>query len=136
MAMRRIYQASMPAKERNQIIRQFSSVQKRAAVLISGTFCTTAAKALNVELYLTPMKHQIKRVVREAAIRVRTGPVHATPRSAVTPRTREEIKQGGQTPIKAQMMKKDRELWSSPRIKDRSLRDTAGLPASPMTDRT
>jgi hypothetical protein len=79
MAMRRTYQAvvipqmlygaaawcqaSMPAKERNQIIRQFSSVQKRAAVLIGGAFRTTAAEALNIELYLTLMKHQIERVV-------------------------------------------------------------------------
>jgi hypothetical protein len=99
------YQASMPAKERNQIVRQFASVQKRAAVLISGAFRTTAAEALNIELYLTPMKHQIERVVCETAIWVRTGPVHAIPRSAVTPRTREEIKQGGITPIEAQMMK-------------------------------
>jgi hypothetical protein len=52
------YQASMPAKERNHIIQQFASVQKRAAILISGAFRTTAAEALNIELYLTPMKHQ------------------------------------------------------------------------------
>jgi hypothetical protein len=57
------YQASMPAKERNQIVWQFASVQKRAAVMISGAFRTTAAEALNIELYLTPLKHQIERVV-------------------------------------------------------------------------
>jgi hypothetical protein len=75
MAMRRIYQAvvipqilygtaawsqaSMPAKERNHIVQQFTSIQKRAVVLISGAFHTTVAEALNIELYLTPMKHQI-----------------------------------------------------------------------------
>jgi hypothetical protein len=57
------YQASMPAKERNQIVQQFASVQKRAAVLISVIFRTTAAEALNIELHLTPMKHQIERMV-------------------------------------------------------------------------
>jgi hypothetical protein len=31
------------------------------------------AEALNIKLYLTPMKHQIERVVSETAIRVRTG---------------------------------------------------------------
>jgi hypothetical protein len=107
MAMRRIYQASMPAKERYQIIQQFTSVQKRAAVLISGAFRTTAAEALNIELYLTPMKHQIEQVVCETAIRVRTGPVHSIPRSVIISRTREEIKQSRQTPIKAQMVKKN-----------------------------
>jgi ribonuclease HI len=110
------YQASMPAKERNQLVQQFASIQKRAAVLIRGAFRTAAAEALNIELYLTPMKHQIERMVREAATRVHTGPAHAIPRSAVTPRTREEIKQGGQTPIGAQVMK-DRGLWSPPRTK-------------------
>jgi hypothetical protein len=51
------YQASMPAKERNHIVQQFASVQKRAAVLISGVFRTTAAETLNIKLYLTLMKH-------------------------------------------------------------------------------
>jgi hypothetical protein len=109
------YQASMPAKERNQLVQQFASVQKRAAVLISGAFRTTAAEALNIELYLMLMKHQIEQVVCEVAIRVRTGPVHAVPSSAVIPRTREEIKQGGRTPIEAQMVKKHRGLWPPPR---------------------
>jgi hypothetical protein len=133
MAMRRIYQAvvipqilygaaawyqeSMPAKKRNQIIQQFAFIQKRAAALISGAFRTTAAEALNIKLYLTPMKHQIEQVVCETAIRVLTGPVHAIPRSAITPRTREEIRQGGQTPIEAQMAKKNGGLWSPPRTK-------------------
>jgi hypothetical protein len=89
------YQASMAAKERNHIIQQFISIQKRAAILISGAFRTTAAEPLNIELYLTLMKHQIEQVVCETTIQVRTGPVHAIPRSAITPRTRKEIKQGG-----------------------------------------
>jgi hypothetical protein len=54
------YQASMPAKERYQIIQQFTSVQKRAVVLISRAFRMTVVEALNIELYLTPMKHQIE----------------------------------------------------------------------------
>jgi hypothetical protein len=125
----------MPAKERNQIVRQFASIQKRAAVLISGAFRTTAAEALNIELYLTPMKHQIGQVVCEAAIRVRTGPVHVIPRSAVIPRTREEIKHGGRTPIEAQMVKKDGGLVTT-QGQDMPLDDTAGLPASPMAGGT
>jgi hypothetical protein len=51
------YQASMPAKERNHIIQQFASVQNKAVILISGAFRTTVAEVLNIELYLTPMKH-------------------------------------------------------------------------------
>jgi hypothetical protein len=104
------YQAGMPAKERNHIVQQFASIQKRAAVLISGAFRTTTAEALNIKLYLTPMKHQIERVVCETAIWVRTGPVHAIPRSAITPRTQEKIKQDGQILIKTQIMKKNKEL--------------------------
>jgi hypothetical protein len=107
----------MPANERNQIVRQFTSVQKRAAVLISEAFRTIAAEAFNIEFYLTPMKHQIERVVREAAIRVRTGPIHTIPRNAVIPRTREEIRQGGMTPMEAQMVSKNGGLWSPPRGK-------------------
>jgi hypothetical protein len=54
------YQASMPAKERNHIVWQLASVQKRAVILISEAFRTTAAEAPNIELYLTSMKHQIE----------------------------------------------------------------------------
>jgi hypothetical protein len=63
------------------------------------------------------MEHQIERVVQEAAIRVCTRPVHAIPRIAVTPCTREETKQGGQTLIEAQMVKKGGGLWLLSRTK-------------------
>jgi hypothetical protein len=51
------YQASMPAKERNHIVQQFVSVQKRTAVLISRVFHTTVAKVINIKLYLTLIKY-------------------------------------------------------------------------------
>lgn len=75
LAMRKVYQAVvipqvlygvatwfqpeiMSAKESNNIVRQIASVQKRAAVVMGGAFRTTAMAALNVELYLSPMKAQ------------------------------------------------------------------------------
>lgn len=64
----------MSAKESNSIVRQFASVQKRAAVMMGGAFRTTAMVALNVELYLPPMKVQMERMIRETAVRIRTGP--------------------------------------------------------------
>jgi hypothetical protein len=51
------YQASMPAKERNHIVQQLASVQKRAAVLISRALRMPVAEAVNMELYLTLIKY-------------------------------------------------------------------------------
>ncbi|KAJ5100018.1 zinc knuckle domain protein [Penicillium argentinense] len=92
-AMRRIYQAVvipqmlfgvsvwyhplMISKTKARMISQpFVAIQKRAACLISGAFRTTAAEALNTELHLPPIAIHMNRLVRETALRLRTGPVY------------------------------------------------------------
>jgi hypothetical protein len=51
---------ALTKKETNKTVREFAVIQKRAAVLISGAFRTTAAEALNIELHLLPMKLQME----------------------------------------------------------------------------
>lgn len=131
VAMRQIYQAVvvpqmlfgvaawfqagiMPAKERNKVIQQFVTVQKRAACLISGAFRTTAAEALNVELWLLPVKLQMERLAAETAIRIRTGPEHAIPEGLRRKRPISETKLGGQTPLEIQAWTKNGCLVAPP----------------------
>ncbi|KAA8645734.1 uncharacterized protein ATNIH1004_007153 [Aspergillus tanneri] len=52
------------AKERGAVIRQFASVQKRAAVMISDAFQPMFTEALNIELYLLPTGLQISYLLR------------------------------------------------------------------------
>jgi endonuclease/exonuclease/phosphatase family metal-dependent hydrolase len=73
-AMRKVYQAvvvpqmlygvsawycpaarAMPAGELRRTINEFTRIQRRAAILISGAFKSTSAAALNVELFITPI---------------------------------------------------------------------------------
>ncbi|OQD74224.1 hypothetical protein PENANT_c186G04308 [Penicillium antarcticum] len=94
-AMRRIYQAVIipqmhfgvsawyqpmlvsKAKAR-RMSQPFVGIQKRAACLISEAF-QTAAEALNIELHLPPIAIHMNWLVRETALRLRTGPVFAVP---------------------------------------------------------
>ena len=68
----------------------FGAIQKRAACLISGAFRTTAAEALNTKLYLLPVPLQIEKLVKEAAIRLRIGPIFAIPSTIVRRRTADD----------------------------------------------
>lgn len=61
------------------ISQPFVAIQKRAACLISGVFRTTAAEALNAELYLPPIAIYMNRLVKETAVRLRTGLAFAVP---------------------------------------------------------
>jgi hypothetical protein len=44
---------AMPAGELQRTINEFTKIQRRAVILISGAFKSTSAAALNVELFLT-----------------------------------------------------------------------------------
>ncbi|KAJ5819485.1 hypothetical protein N7474_005076 [Penicillium riverlandense] len=69
------YQPLLISKTKARTISQpFVGIQKRAACLISGAFRTTAAEALNTELHLPPIAINMDRLVKETALRLRTGP--------------------------------------------------------------
>lgn len=44
------------------------------AIIISSAFRATAAKALNIELYLLPMMTQLETRAEEAVLRIATSP--------------------------------------------------------------
>ncbi|EED18407.1 conserved hypothetical protein [Talaromyces stipitatus ATCC 10500] len=69
----------MSQRQITQTIRRFAITQKRAACLISEALRTTAAEALNIELYLIPIRLQLDQLTKAAAIRIRTGPAFAIP---------------------------------------------------------
>ncbi|GFF30959.1 probable RNA-directed DNA polymerase from transposon X-element [Aspergillus udagawae] len=59
-----------PATDQSKIINEFTKIQKRAAILISGAFQGTAAAALNMELHLLLIRLQIQQTIEETAIRI------------------------------------------------------------------
>ncbi|OKP12433.1 hypothetical protein PENSUB_1930 [Penicillium subrubescens] len=72
-------------------ISEFTKVQRRAAILISGAFKSTSAAALNVELFITPMHLLMDQIIQETAIRIQTGAVWAQPDSlCCAPRSLQE----------------------------------------------
>jgi hypothetical protein len=72
------------------IAKQFAKIQKRAAIIISGAFQATAAEALDIELYLLPMKMQLEARAKEAAVRIVTGPAIGYPPAWKETRPRRE----------------------------------------------
>ncbi|OJJ83536.1 uncharacterized protein ASPGLDRAFT_36277 [Aspergillus glaucus CBS 516.65] len=110
----------MSAKESNNIVRQFASVQKRAAVIMGGAFRTTAMAALNVELYLPPMKVQMERMVRETAVRIRIGPAHGLD-GILNSRREDERTVRGVDPLGGASQEEGWMPTSSPRIFGRSM---------------
>lgn len=86
---------TLPATERNQVIRTLARIQQRAAVVISGAFKGTAADALDVELFLRPIRLQMQQNIKETAIRLLTGPRWACPETLWAPRSPKERKKGG-----------------------------------------
>jgi ribonuclease HI len=97
---------ALTKKEIGETVREFAAIQKRAAVLISGAFRSTAAAALDIELHLLPMKLQMEQLVKETALRIRTGPTHAMPTYLREQRSDEEIRLGGITPMEVHAWKK------------------------------
>jgi ribonuclease HI len=126
-AMRKVYQAvvvpqmlygisawycpaakSMPAWEMKRTVNEFTKIQRRAAILISGAFKSTSAAALNVELFITPIHLLMDQIIQETAIRIQTGAAWAQPDSLrCVPRSSQERKKGGWSPLEALRWKKD-----------------------------
>jgi exonuclease III len=65
---------SMPRGEMEKTINELSKLQKRAAILMSGAFKGTAGAALDVELFLLPIRLRLHQTIEESAIRILTGP--------------------------------------------------------------
>ncbi|OQD70292.1 hypothetical protein PENANT_c265G00793, partial [Penicillium antarcticum] len=120
MSMRKLYQAvvvpqalwgvsawycpaarSMPAWEMTRLVNELVKLQKRAAVLISGAFKSISTAALDIELFLLPMKLRLQQSIEECAIRILTGPQWACPRTAKIARKPIERRLGGWTPLEA-----------------------------------
>jgi ribonuclease HI len=100
------YQPMLISKTKARATSQpFVGIQKRAACLISGAFRTTAAEALNTELHLQPITIHMNRLVKETALRLRTGPAIAVPPTMLRRRPMEERDWAGWTPMEAQAWK-------------------------------
>jgi hypothetical protein len=125
-AMRKVYQAvvvpqmlygvsawycpaarAMPAGELRRTINEFTKIQRRAAVLISGAFKSTSAAALNVELFIAPVHLLMVQIIQETAIRIQTGAMWAQPECLRRQRSPQEIKKGGWSPLEAIRWRKD-----------------------------
>ena len=62
-----------PKVEENRITTIFTAIQRRACILIAGAFKSMSAAALNIELYLLPIKLQMQKTIEETAIRIQIG---------------------------------------------------------------
>ncbi|KOS36290.1 hypothetical protein ACN38_g12979, partial [Penicillium nordicum] len=89
--------------EENRIINMFTGIQRRAAILIAGAFKSMSAAALNIELYLLPIRLQMQQIIEETAIRIQTGAKWAQPEclTARQARRSQDAKRGGLSPLEA-----------------------------------
>ncbi|KAI1829300.1 hypothetical protein DTO027I6_9813 [Penicillium roqueforti] len=109
------YQPMLISNSKARTISQpFAAIQKQAACLISGAFKTTAAEALNAELYLPPISVHMNRLVKETALRLRTGPEFAMPPTMLRRRPADERYWAVWTPMEAQAWKTDGCLTAPP----------------------
>ncbi|KUL82020.1 hypothetical protein ZTR_11386 [Talaromyces verruculosus] len=95
----------MTRKQIKDTIRDFATIQKRAACSISGAFRTTAVEALNVELHLLPIRQQLNQLTKITTIQIHTGPSHGIPSGMLVKRTNEELTLSGYTPMEAHAWK-------------------------------
>ena len=57
-----------------KLVNELTKLQKRAAILISGAFKGISTTALDVELFLLPIKLRLQQSIEEYAIRILTRP--------------------------------------------------------------
>jgi hypothetical protein len=91
----------VPAKQLNQVVTGLIRIQRRAAILISGAFKSTAGMALDIELFMVPIRLRMQQIIEETAIRLRTGPEWARPPCFSRRRSAAEARLGGLTPLEA-----------------------------------
>jgi hypothetical protein len=89
-------------------------IQELAACLINGAFRTTEAVALNTELYLPPIAIHMNRLVKETAVRLRTGPTLAVTPTMLRRRPLDDRGWSGWTPMEAQAWKTGGYLMAPP----------------------
>lgn len=92
---------AIPAVELKRVTNEFVKIQKRAAILISRAFKSISAAALDIELYLVPIRLQMQQMIEEAAIRIQTGPQWARLAGLQSRRNPQETKRGGLSPLEA-----------------------------------
>ncbi len=61
---------------RQRILQKLTAIQQRAGSIIAGAFQTTAGPALDVELFLLPMKQQLEKAAGDATARILTSPIY------------------------------------------------------------
>ncbi|KAJ5804658.1 uncharacterized protein N7518_000961 [Penicillium psychrosexuale] len=72
----------------DKLTNELIKIQKCAAILISGAFWGTAGAALDIELFIIPIKLRLQQIVEETAIRILTGPQWACPQIVKATKTR------------------------------------------------
>jgi hypothetical protein len=125
MAMRKIYQAviipqalwgvsawycpiarALPAGEMVKMTNELTKLQRRAGILISGAFKSMSTAALDIELFILPMKLRLQQTIEETAIRIFTGPQWACLRLVKIARKPAKRRISGWLPIEALAWKK------------------------------
>jgi hypothetical protein len=91
----------IPATRLDQVVTKLIRIQQRAAILISGAFKSTAGMALNIKLFMTPIRLRMQQIIEETAIHLRTGPSWAHPPCFSQQRSAAEARLGGLTPLEA-----------------------------------
>ncbi|PWY70876.1 hypothetical protein BO94DRAFT_267583 [Aspergillus sclerotioniger CBS 115572] len=86
-------------------------MQKRAAILVTGSFKSMAAAVFHIELHFLPMNWLIQQTI-EDLIRVQTGPTMAQLEGARARRNAAPIKLESMTPLEA--LKRCRSAISDP----------------------
>jgi hypothetical protein len=91
----------VPAKQLNQVVTNLIRIQQRAAILISGAFKSTTGAVLDIELFMVLIHLWMQQIVKETAIRLRTGTAWAHPPCFSQRRPAAETRLGGLMPLEA-----------------------------------
>lgn len=91
---------ALPAWEMARVVNEFTRIQRRATILISGAFKSTSAAAANVELFIRPNYLQMQQNI-EAAILIQIGVHWAQPACLYYQREPKQRRLGGWSPLEA-----------------------------------